>query len=50
MARYIIDVDDELIKYFRKNVDDSESAEIMLSKLLKFLRELLEASKRKRYS
>ena len=50
MARYIIDIDEELIKYFRNKIDDSESTEIMLPKLLKLLREILETANKKRHS
>ena len=44
MAKYTIEIDEELIRYFRKNVDDKETPEIMLVKLLKLLREILETA------
>ena len=50
MARYILDIDDTLMKYFRDKVDDTEPAEIMIPKLLKLLRELLEAANAPRNS
>ena len=44
MAKYTIEIEDELIKYFRENIDATEKTEIMLVKLLKLLREILETA------
>ena len=38
---YQIDIEDDLVNFFKDNIDDSEPTESMLAKMLKFLRELL---------
>ena len=42
MAKYTVDIDDELIGFFRKNVDDGEKTEVMIVKLLRLLKVFLE--------
>lgn len=38
MAKYIIDVDDEVIKFFREKIDDSQPIEIVLPQMLRIER------------
>lgn len=42
--KILLDIDEELLQFFRENIDDNEPAEIMLVKMLKLLRELLETA------
>jgi hypothetical protein len=41
MAKYLIDVDCDLVDFFVSNIDDTERVEILLAKMLKLLREIL---------
>ncbi len=44
MAKFEIEVDSETIQFFRENIDDREPVEILLSKMLKLLKEILKAA------
>lgn len=44
MPKYTIEVEKELVYYFRK-IYDIDSVEIMLSKMLRLLKEILETAK-----
>jgi len=41
LMKYMIDINYDLVEFFRKNVDDTEPVEVLLVKMLKLLRELL---------
>jgi len=44
MAKYTIEIDDEVIEFFRDMIDDSEPVEIMLPKMLKLLQEIIKTA------
>ncbi len=44
MARYTVEVEDNIINFFREKINNSESIEIMLSKMIKLLQEILIAA------
>lgn len=44
MSEYKIDIDDNLIEFFRNKIDNTMPVELLLVKMLKLLREILETS------
>gem|GEM_PF-4905824 len=41
MAKITLEIENDLITFFRKHIDDTEPVEVLLVKMLKLLRELL---------
>ena len=39
--KYLLEVEDDLIQYFKENVDDTQPTEVLLVQMLRFLREIL---------